>query len=623
MERKLAAILCADVYGYSRLMGDDEEATLHTLTSHRKIIDGQIEQHRGRFVNSAGDSVLAEFTSVVEAVSCAVEIQRKLKTENAEMRSDRRMEFRIGINLGDVMVEGAQIYGDGVNVAARLEELAEPGGIYVSSTVYENIRGKLALDFEDLGEQTLKNIAEPVRVWRIAPDGQAAARPSRRQIPRRHWRGGVLSLAGLAIAVGVFVLVQHLSLKAPQTHASIPPPEKAALPLPNIPSIAVLPFRNESGDPKQEYFSDGISYQLINRLSRLPGLFVIAHNSSFAFKGKTIKESAIGRELGVKYLLEGSVRKAADQVRIEVELVDASSETEEWTARYDRPLTDILAVQDEIAGKVITTLGLLLKVDEMKLYHASFSSQTENVEAFDDFLRAIEYGFRVTKDDNARAEQSLQKAIDLDPKYAAAYAFLGWLHMSAFWNQWGDPRADLEQATELAHKALALDDSNSDALALLCEGDLMQSRYDQAIADGERAVAINPNYAAGYAVLADVLILYGKPEAAVSDAEKAIRLDPTGKDKYSTDIGFAYVAMGRYADAVPILKQSLTKYPNVIIHLYLIRAYVQLGRGEDARAEAAEVMRMSPQFTLASLPRARDEAGNKRFQDDLRKAGLK
>jgi adenylate cyclase len=630
VERKLAAILCADVYGFSRLMGEDEEATLRTLKSHRKLIDTQIEQHHGRFVNSAGDSVLAEFASVVEAVNCAVGIQTGLKAENASIPAERRMEFRIGVNLGDVMVEGEQIYGDGVNVAARLESLAEPSGICVSGTAHDHVRDKLALAYEDAGEQAVKNIARPVHVWRVLLDGTTPTRRPTRQFPRKYWRSGILSLTGLAIVIATIVIVQHLSLKPQPTHASIPPLEKPALPLPSIPSIAVLPFANLSGDPQQEYFSDGISYQLINSLSRLPGIFVIAPNSSFGYKGKNVREQEIGKELGVKYLLEGSVHKEAGQIRIGVALVDASTGTEEWTAQYDRPLKDIFAVQDEIVGKVVTTLGLLFKLDEMKLPHFGSAQPTENLEAFDDYLRAVKsFSLGIlshgTKDDSEKARQLMEKAIDLDPKYAAAYAYLGWIHMMSAWNQWSaNPLADLKQATELAQKALALDDTDSSALALLGDSDWMQGRYDQSVADGERAVAINPNYAIGFFSLADALNVYGRPEAAIRAAQKAMRLDPTGKDLYSGDVGVAYVEMGRYQDAIPILKQTLTAFPNILIsHICLLVAYVELGHEEDARAEAAEIVRMSPQFTVASIPPGRDAAWNKRFRDDLRKAGLK
>jgi adenylate cyclase len=319
MERKLAAILCADVYGYSRLMGDDEEATFRTLASHRRIIDGLIAQHHGRFVNSAGDSVLAEFASVVNAVQCAIEIQSTLKAENLCIEENRRMEIRIGINLGDIIVDGEQIYGDGVNVAARLESLAEPGGICVSHTVHEQIGNKLALSYDDLGEQQVKNIAKPVRVLRLLLDGDPAQRKSSR-FGRSYWRGSALSLTGLAIIAVTFVIVQHVSLKPPHTNASISPVAKPTLALPDQPSIAVLPLANLSGDPEQEYFSDGITDDLITDLSRLPGLFVIARDSTFTYKGKAAKLKDVGRELGVKYVLEGSVRKAAGQVRINVQL---------------------------------------------------------------------------------------------------------------------------------------------------------------------------------------------------------------------------------------------------------------------------------------------------------------
>jgi adenylate cyclase len=625
VERKLAAILCADVYGYSRLMGEDEEATLRTLTSHRKLIDSQIENHHGRFVNSAGDSVLAEFASVVEAVNCAVEIQTGLKADNASIAPERRMEFRIGVNLGDVMVEGAQIYGDGVNVAARLESLADPGGICISGTAYDHVRDKLALGYEDRGEQAVKNIARPVHVWRVLLNGATPATGKTRQLPRGYWRGGVLSFAGLAIIVVTVVLVQHLSLKPQPIHASIPPQEKPALPLPDIPSIAVLPFANLSGDPKQEYFSDGIADQLINDLSRIPGVFVIARNSSFAYKSKATKENEIGKELGVKYVLEGSVLRSPNKVRIGVEVVDASTGTEKWTARYDRPLTDIFAVQDEIVGKVVTTLGLLFKLDEMKLPHFGSAPPTENLEAFDDYLRGVESFSLGTKADAEKARHLMEKAIELDPKYAEAYAFLGWIDMLSAWNQWSEnPVVDLKRASELAQKALALDDTNSSALSLLCESDWMRLQYDQAVADGERAVAINPNYAGGFHALSDALNVDGKSEAAIRASQKAMRLDPTGKYLYSYDIGVAYVDMGRYRDAIPVLRQSLTAFPNILVsHIFLTAAYVELGRQEEARAEAAEIIRMSPQFTVASVLPGKDLAERKLVLDDLRKAGLK
>jgi adenylate cyclase len=622
VERKLTAILCADVYGYSRLMGGDEEATLLTLTAHRKIIDSLIERHHGRVVNSAGDSVLAEFASVVEAVNCAVDIQSVLSAENAKLPPERRMEFRIGVNLGDVMVEGDQIYGDGINVAARLESLAHPGGICVSGKVHEEIRSKLPLGYEDLGEQTVKNIAHPVHAWRVLMNGTAPNRETRR-IPRRYWRSGVLSLSGLAIIVGTIVLLQHVSLKPPQTHASIPPQEKPALPLPSIPSIAVLPFTNLSGDPDQEYFSDGIADQLIDDLSRLPGLFVIARNSSFAYKGKSVNEHEIGRALGVKYVLEGSVRKAADRVRIGVELVDASTGEEMWTQRYDRPLKDIFAMQDEIVGKVVTTLGLVLKLEEMNAPHEGKSQRTTNLEAFDDILRAARYFYRFTKDDNTRARGWIEKAIELDPTYAHAYAFLSATYKVAVLFQWSaNPKADSAHSYELARKALALDDSDGSALNQLCDMDWQQKRFDQAVAEGERCVAMNPSSTVCYEALADALTVSNKLEAAVRAAETATRLDPTHQDFYAFFVANPYVLMGRYEEAIPLLKRHLAVLPNnPWAYAVLVVAYTELGRDLDARAAAAELMRTNPDFVYGEPNE--DPVVNKRYQNDLRKAGFK
>jgi adenylate cyclase len=624
LEHKLTVILCADVYGYSRLMGEDEEGTLRTLSACRKITDSLIERHHGRFVNSAGDSVLAEFASVVEAVTCAVSIQTALRAANAELPLERRMQFRIGVNLGDVMVEGEQIYGDGVNVAARLESLAEPGGIFISGTVYEQVRDKLALGYDDCGEQAVKNIARPVHVWRVLLDGATPPPRKTRQIPRKYWRRGVLSLTGLAIVVATIVIVQHVSLKPPATHGSIPPLAKPALPLPDIPSIAVLPFTNLSGDPQQEYFSDGISNQLIEDLSRLPGLFVIARNSSFAYKGNSTSEHEIGRELGVKYVLEGSVRRVPERVRIGVELVDASSGTERWTQHFDRPLKDLFAMQDEIIGKVVTTLGLLLKVDQLNLPHGLSFRPTDNLEAYDDFLRGLDYYLRFTKDDNAKARHYYEDAIQLDHGFAEAYAAKAFTHFQSVWNQWSEsPGEDLQHASELAHAALALDDSNSDALAILSYLDFFQRRYDQQVAEAERAVALNPNFAAGYAALSDALAAT-RPAEALSAAQKAIRLNPAARDFYAYLIGDAYNFMGRYQDAAAFLGRTVAVYPNLLIaHLGLTFAYVQLGRDRDARAEAAEIMRISPHYSVDSFPGVKDEEFTRRAREAWHKAGLK
>jgi adenylate cyclase len=625
LERKLAAILCADVYGYSRLMGEDEEATLRTLSAHRKIVDSSIEQHHGRFVNSAGDSVLAEFASVVNAVQCAVDVQNMLTTENANLPSDRRMEFRIGVNLGDVMVEGEQIYGDGVNVGARLESLAEPGGICISGTVHDQIRDKLALGYEDRGEQTVKNIARPVHVWRIRfVSSSSQPMPAPPRVRSNYWRGGVFSLAGLAIIVVTILLVQHVSLKTPHTNASIPPQEKRALPLPTIPSIAVLPFTNLSGDVQQEYFSDGIADQLISELSRVPGLFVIAHNSSFVYKGKTTSEQEIGKELGVRYVLEGSIRKAADQVRIAVELVDAASGSEAWTARYDRPFNDIFQMQDEIVGKVVATLGLLFKLDEMKTPHGASFRPTENLESYDDFLRGVEYHFRFSKDDNEKSMLWCKKAVALDPRFSEAYALAGWDYWLKVWNQWStNPQDDMAHSIEMVHKALAVDDSSSVALALLSYVDWLQDHYDQAVADAKRAVAINPNSANGYQALSDALANASEPEEALRAAEKAMRLDPAHADVYAYCAEIAYNEMGRYQEAVASFKRNVASYPNnLVAHLAIITSYVELGREQDARTEVGEVKRISPGFTLASVHAGKSAALNEIYLRDLRKAGL-
>jgi TolB-like protein/Tfp pilus assembly protein PilF len=578
-------------------------------------------------VNSAGDSVLAEFASVVNAVQCAVEIQTTLKSENANLPPERRMEFRIGVNLGDVMVDGQQIYGDGVNVAARLESLADPGGICISRTVHEQIKNKLALNYEDLGEQAVKNIAEPVRVFRVMLDGGTTRTTTRakERSQRKHWRGGVFSLAGLALIAAVIVFVQHLSLRPPTTTASIPPAQGPALTLPDKPSIAVLPFTNMSGDREQEYFSDGITDDIIAALSRLPGLFVIDRNSTFTYKGKPVKAQQVSRELGVRYVLEGTVRKAGDQVRITAQLADATTGADLWAVRYDRPMRDIFSLQDEIVRRIVTTLNL-----QLDLMQRGFDVRqtTDNLEAFDDFLRGLEYLWNLnrTKESNAKACQMFEKAIALDPKYARAYAELGFSYNVDWIFQWTHDPHTLDRAFQLEQQAIALDDSLPFAHMALGETYLFKKQYDQATAEAERAIALDPNSAAGYRGLAEIMDVSGKSAEAIGLAEKAMRLDPRNRDLYLFFEGWAYTQMGRHEEAIPILKRYNARYPNNWgAHAYLVVDYTELGREDEARAEAAEILRISPHFSLDTWMQIspQNQAYLKRVIADLRKAGLK
>lgn len=623
MERKLAAILCADGHGYSRLMGEDEEATLHTLSAHRKIIDGLIEQHRGRFVNSAGDSVVAEFASVVNAVQCAVEIQNAIKTENASAPLGRRMEFRIGVNLGDVMVEGEQLYGDGVNVAARLESLAEPGGICISANVHDQIKNKLGLSYQDLGERMVKNIAEPVRVYRVLPETGAATPRKTQRVARKYVRRGVFSIAGLAIIAATVVFVQHLSLRPPTPSASIPPAQPPALPLPDKPSIAVLPFANMSGDREQEYFSDGITDDLTTALSRLPDLFVIARTSSFTYKGKAARVQEISKQLGVKYVLEGSVRKADKRVRITAQLVDAATGDHIWAEHYDRPLRDIFSLQDEIVRRIVTTLNLQLNLTEKGV---RVVKRTDNLEAYDYLLRGLEFSYNPTKEGNEKARQMFEKAIALDPNYSDAYAWLGNVFLTDQLSQWTHDPHGFDRAVQLEQQSIDLDNSNAVAYAMMSIFLNNKRQHDPSITAAERALALEPNLALGYTALAFALTDSGKPAEALVAVNKAIRLDPQQRDFYALMEGRTYMLMGRYEEAIPVLRGYLARYSNIIPgHLFLIACYVELGRNEEARAEAAEVMRINPQFSLAAQKQmaSMKQPLRDRLYADMAKSGLK
>jgi adenylate cyclase len=595
MERKLAAIFSTDVAGYSRLMGEDEEATIRTLTAYRAVMTALIQRHRGRVVDSPGDNLLAEFANVVDAVRCAVEIQHALKEKNAELPPQRKMEFRIGINLGDVVVEGERLYGDGVNIAARLESLAAPGGICISGTVYDQIENKVPLEYEYLGEQAVKNIAKPVRVYRLGlevpsppveqasslhaarmaapPEGQGeeAAREAessrlqvqgstakaRRVRPAHRWVAAGLLL--LAATIGTLRYLSRPSL-SPQS-SSLITQEAPALPLPDKPSLIVLPFVNMSKDPEQEYFSDGLTEDLTADLTRISSLFVIARNSAFTYKGKAVKVQDVGREMGVRYVLEGSVRKADSQVRITAQLIDATTGYHLWSGQYDRPLKDIFALQDEIVQKIVTTLRLQLTLQEQG--HI-VRKRTDNLEAYDSFLRGVEYFWRTTKETNTQARQLFEKALALDPQYAEAYTWLGLTYFREWAFRWGADPQSLERALVLAQQALALDDSLPIAYSLLGTVYVQKQQYDQAVAEDERAIALDPNNADSYVRQAQTLNFAGKPEEALRALEQAMRLNPRYPPLYLLQLGHAYQLTGRYAEAIATLKEAISRSPNFL-----------------------------------------------------------
>src|SRR3989441_3188051 len=574
MERKLTAILSADVQGYSRLMGEDEEATICTLTAYRTVMATFIMQHHGRVVDSPGDNLLAEFASAVDAVQCAVEIQQELKARNAELPVPRRMEFRIGINVGDVVVGGERLYGDGVNIAARLEGLAEGGGICISRTVHDHVKNKLALGYEDLGEQAVKNIAEPVRAWRIRDD-TGVETPRRDVSTSQNRRVGIAHLSktvlvGLLLAGGITTILYFSfpSFRTPQSTIR----NQDALAVPDKPSIAVLPFTNMSGDPEQEYFSDGMTEDLTTALSKLSGLFVIARHSAFVYKGKAVNVTEVSKELGVRYVLEGSVRKADSQVRITAQLVDATTGQHLWAERYDRELKDIFALQDELREKIVFALKVKLTPDEQERFRYF---PTASLDAYDALLRGEEYFSRFTREANAQARQLFERALELDPQYAAAYAMLAWTYLAEFIFQWNRDPQMLERAFETAQRAVALDDSLPVAHMTLGDVSLWRKQPEQAIAEAERAITLDPNFAEGYEHLGMILNATGRPAEALERVKKALRLSPHPPFYYLSELGESHLRMGHYEEAIAAQKQALIRNPNFLpAHALLAESYL-------------------------------------------------
>jgi adenylate cyclase len=624
-KRKLSAVLSADVKGYSRLMGEDESGTVRTLKEYREIMGKLIQQYRGRVVDSPGDSLLAEFSSVVDAIDGAVEIQKQLKLKNEELAENRRMEFRIGVNLGDVVEDGDNIYGDGVNIAARVESLADGGGICISGTAYDQIGQKLHFGYEYLGEQKVKNIEKPVRIYRVLIEPEAAGKV----IGEKRFLGGISRRAAisaiviLAIVAGGLIgwnIYLHQSKKIEP--ASL---DKMAFQLPDKPSIAVLPFVNMSDDPKQEYFSDGLTEEIITALSKVPKVFVIARNSTFSYKGKSVKVSQIAEELGVRYVLEGSVRKAEDRVRITAQLIDAIKGHHLWAERYDRELKDIFAVQDEITIKILTSLQVKL-TDTGKW--ASFVKGTDNLEAYLKWLQAYLHFLRVNKDDNALARQKAEEAIAIDPKYAAAHTTLAFTHaLDARFGWSKSPKQSMVRAVDLAREALSMDDTYPDIHRLWGYIYLMKGQYDEAIAEQEKAVALSPNWVGAIGHLGMGLVYACRPEEGIRTLQKAIRLNPIGPPTYIYfKLGRAYRMTGQYNEAISEFKKALQGSPNnPSAWIGLASTYSLSGQEELAREAAAKV-KINPKFSserfIMSLP-FKNQSENERIINALRKAGLK
>jgi adenylate cyclase len=570
--------------------------------------------------------VLAEFPSVVDAVRCSVEIQEELKDRNKELPEDRRMEFRIGLNLGDVVEEGDTIYGDGVNIAARMESLSEAGGICISGMVYENIKNKLAFGYKYVGEQTVKNIKDPVRIYQVVMDPKVSASAKRiwERLRGKRRKPMIWAVASIAVLAGGLVLWQVFLRPASQPR-EVASMENMAFPLPDKPSIAVLPFVNMSGDPKEEYFSDGITEEIITALSKVPYLFVISRQSTFTYKGKPVKVKQVSEELGVRYVLEGSVRKASDKVRITAQLIDALSGHHLWAERYDRDLKDIFALQDEISMKIITAMQVKLTVGELANIWAK---GTKNLEAYLKCMEAYANYFRQTKEGNALAKNLAEEVIALDPKYPRGYIVLAQIYLwDILLGTTELPDKSLTKALELIEKAISLDDSESSAHGIMGSIYLMSRQHDKAITQVERAISLNPNDASNLLRLGFVLLNAGRLEEAISALKNARRLNPTPGQHYFLHLTTAYRLAGQYKEAIETAKEALRHVPNNIsIYIQLASTYSMMGREEDARTAAAEVTRINPKFSLEWYARTiyyKNQADVDRTMEALRKAGLK
>jgi adenylate cyclase len=618
-KRKLTTIFSADVVGYSRLMENNEEATIQTLNAYLNSMSTLIQQHSGRVVDMTGDNLMAEFASVVDAVKCAVETQKEISERNTDLPENRRMLFRIGVNLGDIIEEGDRIYGDGVNIAARLEALAEGGGICISGTAYDHLKNKLELGYEYLGEHSVKNIATPVRVYKVLMEQEAVGKIIGEKRKTKRWMAvaaGVIILIGLA---GWYLYINQSKQPEP---ASV---EKMASQLPDKPSIAVLSFDNLSGDPEQEYFSDGITEQIITSLSKVPYIFVIARNSTFAYKGKPVKIQQIAEELAVRYVLEGSVQRSGDRVRITVQLIDATTGHHLWAENYDREGKDIFALQDEIAMKIMAAMQVEIGEADWGRYSAI---KTTNLKAYEKFLKGKEHMFRRTPTDTLEARKLAQEAIALDPKYGGAYVLLGLTHMNDVWFSTTKDRAkSIQTAEQLAQKAIDVSGQDADIHRLFSMVFLLRDQHEKALIEAQKAIELSPNSAEDHWWLGVVLRFAGRFDEAILSLEKAIRLNPRAPIMYLNNLAFAYAFSGQYEKAIPLWNRAIEHNPDYLFaYCGLTFAYQMSGNESKAREAAGEVLRIKPNYSVerdaGKANPFKDADLKKRFLEAQRKAGL-
>jgi adenylate cyclase len=621
-QRRLAAIVAADVVGYSRMMGRDESGTLASLKAVRRdVVDPSISEHGGRIVKTTGDGLLVEFASVVDAVRCTMELQIAMARRSAAEPEDYRIVFRIGVNEGDIIIDGDDIFGDGVNVAARLQEIAPPGGVCISSRVHDDVRDRMSAPFEDAGERSLKNIARPVRVYRWTP-GSTVGVPGVGKTARPRWFAWTIAAAAI-IALGIgwwrFSESPGGSLAPPKMRPAVASDAPFSA---SRPGIAVLPFINLSGDPSQDYFSDGLTEDVIAALGRFGSLTVMARNAVFPFKGKNVKPAEIGRELGVQYIVEGSVRRAGDRVRVNVQLTDASAGKLLWSQQYDQELKDVFAVQDEVTRQVAGALAINLTQVGQRL---ALSKPPESLGAYDLVLRGRELLLRFTRSANREARQLFEQAVALDPKYADAYAWNARAYMDvaeAGWTE--DPNAAAERALQLGRTAVMLDPDSVLAHRVMGLVHLARGEYERASAEIDRALALNPSDSVGLMAQAEILLWLGRLDESIEASETAFRFDPVPPVTPLLNLALAYYERRRQADALRVLKRASERFPeNPFIHALLAATFARLDRPQDAAQERDAVRRLHPFFQAATFgSRFQDPAYHAYLVEGLVKAGF-